>query len=186
MKDIKLIKGVYFNSPVIIGYASICFIMCILNYITVGVVNNIFACYHIGYQLITYIFVHGGIEHLFNNMLLLLLIGPNVEEKYGSKFLMIAMATTAIISGLANCILFNTGVLGASGIVFLLVVLSAFREIKDNKIALTTIIVVVLYLGREVLAGVLKYDDISQFGHIAGGICGIVWGCIYEKKFKKA
>lgn len=185
MKANKLVKKVYFDSPVILTFAGICCVMCILNYITANTINNIFALRHIGLQLLTYIFVHSGFEHLFNNMLLIILVGPAVEEKYGSEYTAIAIGTTAILSGLANCLLFSTGVLGASGIVFLMIVLSAFKSFKDDKVPLTTIIVVALYLGREILAGVFSNDDISQFGHIAGGLCGIAWGIYLNKKLGK-
>jgi len=71
------------------------------------------------------------------------------------------------------------GIMGASGIVFMLIVLSAFTNIQQGKIPLTLILVVICYLGNEVLTGVLSTDNISQFGHIAGGIMGMIWGFIY-------
>lgn len=185
MKDIKLGKKIYFNSPVILIFALVCVILCVLNYMTVGAVNRLFALRHIGFQLITYIFVHSGFDHLFSNMVLLMLVGPSVEEKYGSEFTAIAIMSTAIVSGILNCLLFSTGVLGASGIVFLLIVLSAFKSFKDNRLPLTTIIVIALYLGREVLNGILVNDEISQFGHIIGGVCGIVWGIYLNKRINK-
>lgn len=182
MRDNKLAKKVYIDSPVIIGYAAICCLMCVLNYVTAGTINNLFALRHIGIQLATYFFVHSGFEHLFSNLLLLMLVGPSVEEKYGSEYTAFCITTTGIISGILNCLLFNNGVLGASGIVFLMIVLSAFKSFKDGKVPVTTIIVVAIYLGNEILTGIFAHDNVSQFIHIAGGVCGIAWGIYLNKK----
>ena len=66
--------------------------------------------------------------------------------------------------------------LGASGVVFMMIVLSSFTEMKRGGIPLTLILVVVFYLGGEISDGLLKNDNVSQMTHIVGGVCGIVFG----------
>ncbi|MEM6298750.1 MAG: rhomboid family intramembrane serine protease, partial [Bacteroidota bacterium] len=48
-------------------------------------------------------------------------------------------------------------------------------NMKAGQIPLTFILVALLYVGREVMA-VLENDNISQFAHIIGGICGAAFG----------
>jgi rhomboid protease GluP len=103
------------------------------------------------------------------------LVGPIVEEKYGSKSLLIMILITALITGILNILFFNAGLLGASGIVFMLILLSSFTNVRSGEIPVTFILVAILFLGREVFES-LQNDNISQFAHIIGGICGSVFG----------
>ena len=55
-----------------------------------------------------------------------LVIGPPLEERYGSRVLLTGILLTALISGLLQTVLFpNSALLGASGIVFMLIMLSS-------------------------------------------------------------
>ncbi len=85
------------------------------------------------------------------------------------------MVITALLTGLVNSLFFSTGLMGASGIAFMLILLSSFTNIVEGEIPLTFILVAILFLGREVI-GSLESDDISQFAHIAGGVAGSVFG----------
>ena len=84
---------------------------------------------------------------------------------------------TAFASGLVQFIFFpGTALLGASGIVFMMIVLSSLSGMRDGAIPLTLILVVVLYLGGEVVDAVSSQDDVSQLTHIVGGLCGGAFG----------
>jgi len=85
------------------------------------------------------------------------------------------MLITAFVTGLLNTIFFSTGLLGASGIVFMLILLASFANIRDGEIPLTFVIVAALYLGQE-LVNSFKPDNVSQFAHILGGLAGAVFG----------
>jgi membrane associated rhomboid family serine protease len=98
-----------------------------------------------------------------------------VEEKYGSKRLLIMILLTALVTGILNILFFNTGLLGASGIVFMLILLSSFTNVRNGEIPITFILVAFLFLGKEVLESI-QNDNISQFAHIIGGICGSIFG----------
>ena len=45
-----------------------------------------------------------------------------------------------------------------------------------KKLSVSLILVLVLYLGNEIVDGVMLSDNISQLTHIIGGICGAVLG----------
>ena len=89
---------------------------------------------------------------------------------------------TALISGLVQFIFFpGTALLGASGIVFMLIILSSISGASEGRIPLTLIFVYIIYIGGEIADGVLQADNISQLTHIIGGTCGGVFGLILRK-----
>ena len=96
-----------------------------------------------------------------------------MEEKYGSARLLVCILVTAVVSGLVQILLFpGVALLGASGIVFMLIVLSSLSGMKEGAIPLTLVLVVILYLGGEVVDAVTQQDSVSQLTHIVGGLCG--------------
>ena len=120
---------------------------------------------------------HADYEHYMSNMLLILLVGPGLEEKYGSGTMVWTIALTALITGLVHFVFFpNTVLLGASGVVFMMIVLSSFTAMRRGEIPVTLILVVIFYLGGEIMDGLFKQDSISQITHIVGGLCGLVFG----------
>jgi membrane associated rhomboid family serine protease len=120
------------------------------------------------------------------NMLLMLVVGPPLEEKYGGKSLFKAILITAFASGVIQWAIFpGQALLGASGIVFMMIVMSSLAGMRNDSIPLTLIFVAVFYLGREVLDGVLKKDNISQITHVIGGVCGAVIGYALSGKKKR-
>lgn len=183
-----------YNSPVILTFAAICIVVLILNMITRGFTNRLlFICYGHGnlldpltyLRLFSYAFGHANFAHLAGNMTMLLLVGPIAEERYGSWNLCIMMAVTALAGGILNTLFFNTGILGASGIVFLMIILSAFTGMKKGEIPLTLILVAAIYLGQEIYSGLFANDNVSHFGHLCGGVSGLGFGAyFYKKKFE--
>ena len=71
---------------------------------------------------------------------------------------------------------------GASGIVFMLIVLSSFTSVKQGEIPLTALLVLGLYLGQEIINGLTSLDSISQITHIIGGAMGFIFGLTTKGK----
>jgi membrane associated rhomboid family serine protease len=126
-------------------------------------------------SLVAYIFGHSSIEHLLGNMSLLLILGPIIELKYGTKRFVFMSLITALITGILHTLLWDNGLLGFSGLVFMYIVLSTLLNIRNREIPFTFILVVVLYFGMEVLSS-LKDTQISHFAHLFGGAMGAFWG----------
>ena len=124
-------------------------------------------------RLVGHVLGHAGYAHYLGNMMLFLVIGPPLEEKYGSRRLLLCILVTALVSGVVQ-VLFapGTALLGASGIVFMLIVLSSLAGMREGFIPLTLILVVILYLGGEVIDGITTQDNVSHLTHIVGGLCG--------------
>ncbi|MBQ4011549.1 MAG: rhomboid family intramembrane serine protease [Erysipelotrichales bacterium] len=177
-------RKISWNSPVILWFVFICTAALGLNYLTGGKSNRlVFEVYRSSLKdplfyvrLFGHIFGHVNFAHFANNMMYILLLGPIVEEKYGSKNLVLLMAITAVVTGLVQVLLFpRTALLGASGIVFLLIMMSAVvGEGKD--IPLTLILVVVVYFGNQIAEGLVEADKVSQLTHIIGGVIGLAGG----------
>jgi membrane associated rhomboid family serine protease len=127
------------------------------------------------FQLIGHALGHRDWTHLFSNFSVILLVGPILEEKYGSGNLMKMMLITALITGLLNSALFTTGLVGASGLAFLMILLASFTNHREGELPMTFLLVLVLFLAREVVQAFSK-DDISQFAHILGGVLGSLFG----------
>lgn len=132
------------------------------------------------FTIVTHILGHNSWEHLLSNFSLILLLGPILEEKYGSKKLLLMIVCTAAFTGILNILLFETGLLGASGIVFMLILLSSITNYKSGDLPITFVLVVILYLGKEIV-GIFEDDQISQFAHILGGISGAIFGFVLNR-----
>ena len=183
-----LIVRIKYNSPVILTFALICSAILfgdmllngtLMNYFSVGTSVNWTNPVSV-FNLFSHVLGHASLEHLLGNMTFILLLGPIVEEKYGSKFTLIMIILTAFITGMLNITLFDTGLIGASGIVFMLILLVSFTNVNGGEIPLTFILVALLFIGKEVIYS-LQADQVSQFAHIIGGICGSIFGFMGKK-----
>ncbi|MCP4762501.1 MAG: rhomboid family intramembrane serine protease [archaeon] len=176
-----------YNSPVILTYSIIS--ICILIFCSGGVIAKYFSSpSHLSFndpyfyfRLFSYIAGHGNWPHLIGNLMIILLVGPLLEEKYGSGKLLEMVLITAITTALFNAFLFSNSLVGGSGIAFMLILLSSFSNIKSGQIPLTFIIIAVLFIGSEVVS-IIKIDNISQFSHLAGGLIGAGYGFIRSGK----
>ena len=111
-----------------------------------------------------------------------LILGPMLEEKYGTANMSIVMLATALVTGLLNLLLFpGVRLLGASGIVFAMILLSSITVTEDGAIPLTFILVAALYIGQQVYEGLFLRDNVSQLTHIAGGVVGSVLGFVMNR-----
>lgn len=127
------------------------------------------------FRLFSHALGHGDWAHLIGNISLILILGPLLEEKYGSKELMYMSFITAFVTGILNILFFDTGLLGASGLVFMMILLSSFTNFRSGTIPLTFILVLLFYVGNEVYQA-FQSDNISQFAHIFGGLAGSIFG----------
>jgi len=132
-------------------------------------------------RLFTHAVGHSSWNHLMNNFAFILLLGPILEEKYGSLSLFIMILITSGVTGLLNVLFLSTGLLGASGVVFMMILLISFTNIRQGEVPLTFILVVVLYLTREVVNFFIAADSISQFAHITGGVIGSMFGFLQPR-----
>ncbi|ADL34628.1 membrane-associated peptidase rhomboid family [Butyrivibrio proteoclasticus B316] len=180
-----------FNAPVVLGFIIICFLATILNYITAGTSNKVvFMTYHSSLaspmtyiRFFTHVVGHDGWSHFIGNAAYILLLGPMLEEKYGSGMMVKIIIITALITGIVNYLFFwNSALCGASGVVFAFIVLTSFTGFKQGEIPLTFILVAMIFIGQQIFEGITVRDNISNMAHIVGGIVGAVTGYNLNKR----
>lgn len=179
-----------FSSPFTLGFLGLSFLALVLAALTGGRSNRLlFSVYRAPLsdilfypRLFLHVLGHADFAHFAANMAMILLLSPLVEAKYGSGRTAMMFLVTALVTGGLH-ILFspNTASLGASGVVFMLILLSAAPTRKTSKIPLTLLLVALIYLGQEV-AGIFARDNISQLAHILGGLCGLAFGLAFPRK----
>ena len=180
-----------FNSPVILSFTILCLVSLLLGTVTKGMTTDLFfsvyrsslmspAAY---IRFAGHVLGHAGWDHFLGNIMLILVVGPLLEEKYGSSNMLFVILATALVTGIVNFVFFpRVQLLGASGVVFALILLSSFTSLKEGSIPLTFILVALIYIGEQVYQGIFVQDNVANLTHIFGGIVGAGLGYVMNKK----
>ena len=184
---------IQYNAPATLTFAIISFAVLLLGVLTGGTSTmKLFCVYRSSLREVltyprffTHVLGHSSFSHYSGNIMLMLVLGPTLEERYGSRTIFVTMVITAFISGLVQWLFFpNTALLGASGIVFMMILMASLGGSRGKGLPLTLILVFIIYVGGEIYAGITARDNISHLTHIIGGICGAVMGANLRKKKK--
>ena len=179
-----------FNSPVILSFVGVCLLALILDKITGGISTlKLFSVYRSSFlnpltyvRLIGHIFGHAGWSHFINNIMMILILGPMLEEKYGSKDILLVILITAVVTGAFHMIFSPfTRLLGASGVVFAFILLSSLTSFDDGGIPVTFILVAVIYIGEQIYQLIAITSNVSNITHIIGGAVGATFGFVSTK-----
>ena len=178
------------NAPVVISFVALMFIATLAGFLTGGYSTRLlFQTYHSSLispltylRLFTHVLGHSGWSHFMGNAAYILLLGPILEEKYGSSALVKVILITALVTGVINYVFFpGIALCGASGVVFAFIILTSFTGFRSGEIPLTFILIAVIFIGQQIGEGIFIRDNISQLSHIAGGVVGAVIGYIWNK-----
>lgn len=201
-KSFKMNLRISYNSPVILTFCILCTLIFILDkyaFPKLNLIANIFtvpgnskSAVPFNFKsvtdylkLFTHVFGHLNWNHLVGNLSFILLIGPLLEERYGSPVITLMFCVTAFVTGVLNVCLIPNSLLGSSGIAFMLIILASFTSISKNEIPLSFLFVFILFLGSEIF---LRKSDsgISVLAHVAGGLCGSMFGFLVAPKARPA
>ena len=175
------------NAPVTLIYAAASLLVLLVGLATKGRSDTLLFCVYkssifspLTYvRLIGHVLGHSNIQHYLSNFMFILLLGPMLEDRYGSENLAIMILITAVATGLLFIVFSKRGTaaLGASGIVFMMIILSSFINVEQGSIPVTLIIVAIMYIGKEFLGEAaktlkIKADKVAHLMHIFGGLCG--------------
>ena len=187
-------KLVQYNAPTTLNFTLISFLVLVLGIATRGASTMKFFCVYrsplsdiFTYpRFFTHVLGHSNFAHYSGNITLMLVLGPTLEERYGSDTMLKAILITAFISGLLQWLLFpGIALLGASGIVFMMILMASLGGMRSGGIPLTLILVFAIYVGGEIYNGITNADNISHLTHIISGICGAVMGIGLRSSGKK-
>jgi membrane associated rhomboid family serine protease len=180
-----------YNAPVVLTFA----IAAVIAFIVMQTAPSMqawFVAYprlgdaHAYAGLFTHILGHASWEHLLGNFMLILLIGPILEERHGSLTLLFMILVTALMTGLATLVFTNGVVMGASGVAFMMILLASLANVRGGDIPLTFLVVAVIYMGGEIVKSVHGNDGISHMAHLVGGAVGAAFGFLGARPKKKA
>ena len=149
-----------YNSPVVLSFALASLIVLWFDIFTGGRSSyTLFSVYRSSFsdpgtyvRFFLHVLGHVDYAHYLGNMMFILVLGPTLEERYGSRRLFWAIFLTALVSGM-----------------------------KNGCIPITLVLVLLLYLGGEIVDGITLKDNVSQLTHIVGGICGALLGISMRK-----
>lgn len=187
MQAKRTVRLVY-NSPVVLTFALLATLVLAIDYALGGWLIPLFFMagpfFLTPFGIILHILGHSNLQHLFSNFVMILLVGPLLEEKYGSKKILFMILATALFTGVLNATFFSTALLGASGIAFMMLILASFANARAGEVPITFLFASVFYIGSEIGQAFVE-DNISQFGHIIGGVAGGIFGLWFAPKEQK-
>lgn len=175
-----------YNAPVVLTLTLVAAVVYVLTH-TVGSLAPWFAAYpefgdartYAG--LVTHVLGHRDWEHLLSNFMLILLIGPILEERHGSSRLLFMIVVTALVTGGANLVFGSNVLLGASGVAFMMILLASMANVRGGEIPLTFVAIAVIYMGGEIIRS-LSNDQISHMAHLIGGGVGGTFGFLWARR----
>jgi membrane associated rhomboid family serine protease len=156
----------------------------LLDYIRAGAYFRDFVNLGEWYRIITVVFLHAGIIHLFLNMYALIYLGSFLLRFY-SREVLFTLFFVSVISGTVLSHIFTESLImvGASGGTFgllgaVLVVMITTRKQQTPGIFRRFLVSFAIILGVNILIG-LQNSNIGNFAHLGGFISGISLGTLF-------
>ena len=135
------------------------------------------------YRLFTSMFLHGGIDHLFNNMVILFFMGAMIESYIGHFVYFLLAIGSGLVGNLASlAVKISWGEtvmsIGASGIVFgldgVLLAITLFATDKPEHLTVRRVLIMILL---SLYSG-FTATNIDNEAHVGGVMSGFVLGCL--------
>ena len=177
-------------------------LMLVLTYLNNPLMSKWFALNPISFiwkpwQLVTYMFMHGGFGHLFFNMYTLFIFGSVLENVWGTKKFLTFYFVTGIGAALVNIgVQYLTGsfalTVGASGAIYGILMGYAMLY-PDSTLTLLFPPVsmkakwfVLIFAGIELLLGISNNpaDNVAHFAHLGGLIFAFLLIMFWKKKHR--
>ncbi len=151
--------------------------------------------YHLAlWQLVTYLFLHGGIWHLLVNMLTLWMFGTTLEQDWGTrkfiKYYFLCGVGAGVCDVVVNALIGNWGTrtIGASGAIYGL--LLAFGVLYPNQTVLFSFLFpikakyfVMIYGGIALLSSFNINSGVSDIAHLGGMLFGYLYLKVPFRRF---
>lgn len=200
-KKFKLGFKVAYDAPVTLTFAIVSILLFVLNtYVLKGKLTGLFLAAPtmqggelpfvvsnpLSYvRMLFYIFGASNSGMLITNLIFILLLGPAMEERYGSIVIGIMMAVSAVFAGVLNACFCQKMLQGAISVVFMIIFLNAFISFSKKKLPLSFIAVFVLFILREILEQ-NPNGIVGIVAGLAGGLCGSLFAFLTSPKAKAA
>ncbi|MBR1748526.1 MAG: rhomboid family intramembrane serine protease [Bacilli bacterium] len=183
---IEFFKSTFsYHSIVTIGYFFVCFGVFILNVVFKNKITKLFQIRRGSFlnpmnyiRLVTSGVCHADFQHFRNNFIFILLLGPILEERFGSLVFLEMILITTVASSLFHLLFYESSAIGASDVVYMMVVLCGIICSFDGRIPITFVLLFLFFVFEEIVKMFFhkKNDSVGHDGHVIGAICGIVFG----------
>ena len=182
----NFLRRISMEAPIVVTFVFLCVVLHVLNMTLLPGISFFFGIDDtfqwsnpLQYvRFITHIFGHTGMGHLRGNMTNILLVGPSAEAAFGSKGIVQVIILVAFSSGVAHILIgrANSRQLGASGVVFALILLNSLISARSGRIPLSFVMTAMLWMGDELWKLFFAGDATSHHAHLTGGIVGTMGG----------
>lgn len=132
------------------------------------------------WQLLSYVFAHGGGLHLLLNMIVLLSFGPPLEREWGATRFLLCYALAAMLGGVMHAMTVPEPVVGASAALFGLFAAFAISNPKRKIVSLIPLplaasYVLIVYVVLSVLAVTFGWAaGVAHMAHLGGVATGVL------------
>lgn len=132
-------------------------------------------------RLLLYVF--GGTEPfvLLSNLIFIVLLGPEMEGRYGSLVIGIMIFVSTIVSGVLSACFCNFPAFGASPLVFMLIILDILMHLTKKTISASAVFVICLFTASQFFTG-SKNGIVGVLITLAGGLCGSLFAFMASPK----
>lgn len=190
---------VSYDAPVTLSFVIVCVVFFLLNNFVIknGALEKVLASpttqagalpfivkMPVSYvRLLLHVFGSTDGSALITNLILVMLLGPAMEERYGSVIIGIMIFVSALFSGVLNACFCAESLVGAVPVVCMMIFLNAFMSFSKKTFPLSFAAVIVLFVFLEIFngAGVVRIIIC-----IAGGLCGSLFAFLTSPKVKAA
>jgi len=104
-------------------------------------------------KLVIYPFGGENSTSFFLNIGFILLLGPVLEERYGSIMLALMIFITSLVGGVLTACVSTFGISGCGGIVFMMIILSVLSVFIKKQLPVSWIFIFALYLAFSLFSG---------------------------------
>ena len=197
----KLKLKFQYDSPVMLTFAFITLIIFVLDtfvfkgklkdtwLITPTAAGGAFPFAFSDFRSILRLFIHifGYTDNsvLICNLIFILLLGSQMEERYGSVIIGIMIFVSGLFSGVLNACFCQYAVCGAEPVVFMLILLWTMMHLSRSKVSASALAVIAFFIAMLVFRknpnGVVGVAIVT-----AGGLCGSLFAFLASPKARKA
>ena len=184
-----------YDSPVVLTFAIITVVMYFLNAFVLqkngidvklisptsqnGANPFVFSSIKCYLNLITYPFVNNDFSFAIFNSIILIFLGMQMEEKYGSVIILVMILISVIFAGVLNACFSVQSLQGIQPVIFMLIILNLINASQKKKISTSLLLVLVLYTILNIIP--LK-NALLGIISIAGGLCGSLISFLAQPK----
>ncbi|NLC93467.1 MAG: rhomboid family intramembrane serine protease [Treponema sp.] len=124
---------------------------------------------------------HGEPSAFLCDLIFILLVGVNIEDKYGSIVIGIMSFVSVIFSAVLNACFAKESFYGVSSVIFMMLILNIMLHFSKGKVALSSLFILGLFVAKEIF--MKKSNGLLGVAiEVAGGLCGSLFAFLVSPK----